>query len=286
MGFRMANIDGRAALVDGDHYYDVETTSAGGVPSDPMEALTYANELSELNATLNDSEPSGKLADVTLDAPVPRPRNCFGIGLNYADHAAESGMELPTSPVVFTKFPSCIVGPTADVEMRSDGVDYEVELVVVIGLGGKDIAKKDVWDRVVGLTIGQDISDRPLQFSGAPPQFNLGKSFDTFGPIGPYVVSPDLIADPSNLRLSTKINEEVRQDGTTSQLIFDIPSLVSYISHITTLTTGDLIFTGTPDGVGVTQGKLLQHGDVITSVIQDIGTMTNRCVRVSDYATS
>ncbi|MYH88932.1 MAG: fumarylacetoacetate hydrolase family protein [Acidimicrobiaceae bacterium] len=285
MGFRMANIDGRAALVDGVHYYDVETTSAGGVPSDPMEALTYADELSELQATLDTSEPSGRLADVTLDAPVPRPRNCFGIGLNYAAHAAESGMELPTSPVVFTKFPSCIVGPTADVEMRSDGVDYEVELVVVIGLGGKDIAKKDVWDRIVGLTIGQDISDRPVQFSASPPQFNLGKSFDTFGPIGPYLVSPDLVADPSNLRLSTKINDEVRQDGTTSQLIFDIPALVSYISHITTLTTGDLIFTGTPDGVGVSQGKLLQHGDVITSVIQDLGTMTNRCVRVSDYAT-
>ncbi len=285
MGFRMANIAGRAALVDGDNYFDIETTSAGTIPSDPMEALALAAEMSDLQATLSDREPSGRVTDATLDAPVPRPRNCFGIGLNYADHAAESAMEPPNNPLVFTKFPSCIVGPTADVEMRSDGVDYEVELVVVIGAGGKDIAKEDAWNRIVGLTVGQDISDRPMQFSATPPHFDLGKSFDTFGPIGPYLVSPDLVADPSNLRLSTKINDEVRQDGTTSQLIFDVPALVSYISHVTTLTTGDLIFTGTPDGVGVSQGKLLQHGDVITSMIEDIGTMTNRCVRISDHAT-
>ena len=285
MGFRMANIGGRAALVDGDYYYDIETISAEALPSDPMEALTLAVELSELQTTLGDQEPTGTLADVTLDAPVPRPRNCFGIGLNYADHAAESDMELPENPLVFTKFPSCIVGPTADVEMRSDTVDYEVELVVVIGVGGKDIAKEDVWDRIGGLTIGQDISDRPMQFSATPPHFDLGKSFDTFGPIGPCVVSPDLVSDPADLRLSCKVNDEVRQDSTTSNLIFDVPTLVSYLSHITTLTTGDLIFTGTPDGIGMSQQKLLRDGDVITSIIEDLGTMTNRCVRISDYKT-
>ena len=283
MGFRMANIAGRAALVDGEKYYDIEASSSGALPSDPMLALVLAGELAELQARVLDREPDGSLLEVTLDAPVPRPRNCFGIGLNYADHVAESDMEPPKNPLVFTKFPSCITGPTANVEMRSDNVDYEVELVVVIGSGGRDIAKQDVWDRIVGFTIGQDISDRPLQFSGSAPHFDLGKSFDTFGPIGPCVVSTDLVSDPTNLRLITRINDEVRQDGNTADLIFDIPTLVAYLSQITTLTTGDLIFTGTPKGVGWPQRNMLRHGDVITSVIQGLGTMTNRCVRISDY---
>ncbi len=285
MGFRMASIAGRAALVDGEMYYDVSTASSGELPSDPMFTLRRAEDLSELQQTVPDLEPSGSLSEVALDAPVPRPRNCFGIGLNYADHAAEADREPPDTPLVFTKFPSCITGPRADVEMRSDYVDYEVELVVVIGAGGRDIPRQDVWERIAGFTVGQDISDRRLQFAGSTPHFDLGKSFDTFGPIGPYVVSSDLVGDPSNLRLSTRINDELRQDSTTRNLIFDIPTLVSYLSQITTLTTGDLLFTGTPEGVGWAQGKMLRDTDVITSEIEGIGTMTNRCVRVSDYRT-
>ena len=284
MGFRLANIAGRAALVAGDRYTDLATHSSGVFGPDPMEALARPDLLSELSASLDESSVTGHLSDVVLGPPVPRPQKSFGIGLNYRAHAEEGGMDLPDSPLVFTKFPSCIVGPTADVALRSDGCDYEGELLVVIGTGGRDIAIADAWDHVAGLTVAQDISDRPMQFAAKPPHFDLGKSFDTFGPTGPVLVSLDEMPDRNDLRIVTEVNGEVRQDDTTANLIFDVPTLISYLSHITTLVTGDVIFTGTPEGIGAAQGKFLADGDVITTTIDGIGTMTNRCVRVSDYA--
>lgn len=283
MGFRLANVNDRAVLVDGDHYYDIHEISGGTLSADLMVALAEPAQLAALSASLSDHDPTGTLADVTLGPPVPRPEKSFGIGLNYQNHADEAKMDLPENPLVFTKFPSCLVGPTADVEMRSDGVDYEAELVVVIGQGGKDIAPADAWNHVVGIMCGQDISDRPAQFSAKPPHFDLGKSFDTFGPIGPYLVSTDLVEDPANLRLVCKVNGEIRQDDSTANLIFDVPTLITYLSRITTLKTGDLIFTGTPEGIGWSQGKLLTDGDILTTEIEGLGAMSNRCVRVSDY---
>lgn len=283
MGFRLANVGGRAALVEGDDYFDLETVSGGTLGSDPMDALDSPDRLHELTAGLGDAAPTGSLGDVTLDAPVPRPRNCYGIGLNYKAHADESSMELPPAPMVFTKFPSCIVGPTADVEMRSDSVDYEAEIVAVIGTGGKDIAEADAWSHVVGLTAGQDISDRPVQFASKPPHFDLGKSFDTFGPMGPTLVSLDQFDDLDNVRVTGSVNGEERQNAPMSSMIFSIPVLIAYLSRITTLQTGDVIYTGTPDGIGFAQGKLLKDGDVITTTVDGVGTMTNRCVRVADH---
>jgi 2,4-didehydro-3-deoxy-L-rhamnonate hydrolase len=280
MGFRLANVDGRAALVDGEHYYDLATISNGSISSDPMTALGHAAELLTLASKLDGRKPRGLLADVTLGPPVPSPQKSFGIGLNYLDHAAEGSMEVPKNPLVFTKFPSCLVGPTADVELRSDFCDYEGELVVVIGPGGKDIAADRAWAHVVGVTIGQDISDRETQFAANPPHFDLGKSFDTFGPIGPVLVSTDEIADPGALRIITTVNGEERQNDTASNMVFDVPTLIAYLSHVTTLVTGDLIFTGTPAGVGAAQGKFLADGDVIVTTIGGIGAITNRCVRV------
>ncbi len=283
MGFRLANVAGRAALVAGDRYYDLEAESGGSLGPDPMAALAEPTRLAELSAGLADRAPTGALADVVLGPPVPRPQKSFGVGLNYHAHAAESSMEVPEQPLVFTKFPSCLVGPNADVEMRSDGVDYEGELVVVIGPGGKDIDRSAAWDHVVGLTVGQDISDRPTQFAASPPHFDLGKSFDTFGPIGPVLVPVDEVDDRDALHLVTTVNGEVRQDDTTANLIFDVPALVSYLSQITTLETGDIIFTGTPEGIGAARGTFLADGDVIVTTIDGIGTMRNRCVRVSDH---
>lgn len=283
MGFRIANIDNRAALVANGHYYDLETISGGSLDPDPMAALTSPLQLSALNIELDGYSPTGAVADATLGPPVPRPSKSFAVGLNYRAHAAESSMKVPKNPLVFTKFPSCIVGPTTEVEMRSDSCDYEGELVIVIGPGGKDIVPKDAWDHVIGLTVGQDISDRAAQFAAEPPHFDLGKSFDTFGPIGPVLVSTEEFADPSNLRITTSINGESRQDDTTANMIFDVPTLISYLSHITTLVTGDIIFTGTPEGIGVSHGAFLSDGDEITTAIDGIGSMTNRCRRVSDY---
>ena len=246
-------------------------------------ALAAPDRLAALSAELDGRGPTGTVGGAKLGPPVPRPQKVFGIGLNYGSHAAEGGMDVPESPLVFTKFPSCLVGPDADVELRSDGVDYEGELVVVIGPGGKDIDPADAWDHVAGLTVGQDVSDRPAQFAAKPPHFDLGKSFDTFGPIGPVVVSVDEVADRNDLRIVTTINGETRQDDTTANLIFDVPELISYLSHITTLETGDLIFTGTPEGIGAARGQFLADGDVIVTTIHGIGTMTNRCVRVADH---
>lgn len=153
MGFRFANVDGRAALVHGDRYTDLATHSQGAFSPDPMQALERPDLLNELSDQLTDASATGLLADVTLGPPVPHPQKIFGIGLNYATHVAESGMEPPSSPVVFTKFPSCLTGPTGDVEIRSGGCDYEVELVVVIGRGGRDISPDDEEDHVVTTTI-------------------------------------------------------------------------------------------------------------------------------------
>lgn len=286
MGFRLCNIGGRAAIVEGDHYFDVATMTDGEVGPDPMAVLAYGDRLAELSSGLSEATATGLLADVVLGPPVPRPQKSFAIGLNYRAHAAEGGMEVPDNPLVFTKFPSCIVGPTTDIELRSDGCDYEGELLVVIGTGGKDISVDDAWDHVLGLTVAQDISDRPAQFAAKPPHFDLGKSFDTFGPIGPVLVSTDEVSDRDRLRIVTEINGEVRQDDTTASMIFDVPTLISYLSHITTLVTGDVIFTGTPEGIGATQGKFLADGDVITTTIEGIGVMTNHCVRVTDYRPS
>ncbi len=282
MTYILANVDGRAALVASGHCYDLETVSGGEFGPDPMAALDDADRLAALTAELDEHDASVSLAAAVLDPPVPRPRNVFAIGLNYQAHADEGSMEVPANPLVFTKFPSCLVGPTTDIELRSDAVDYEGELVVVIGRGGKDIEPVAAWDHVVGLMVGQDISDRAVQFAASPPHFDLGKSFDTFGPTGPVMVSPDSV-ERDRLRIVTEVNGEVRQDGTTDQLIFDIPTLVSYLSRVITLATGDLIFTGTPDGIGAVQGRFLADGDVITTRIDGIGTLSNRCVRTTDH---
>ena len=284
MAFRLANIEGRAALVSGDAYYDLENISNGNFSGDPMQALERLSELSALGAQLDNLEPSGQLADIELGPPVPNPKNCYAVGLNYRNHAEESNMDIPPVPMVFTKHTSCISGPTANIEMRSDYVDYEAELVAVIGKPGKDIARDDAWQHVAGLCVGQDISDRPMQFSAAPPQFNLGKSFDTFGPIGPVLTSLDSLDDYHSMEIQCDVSGELRQKDNVDDLIFDIPFIISYLSEIVTLNTGDVIFTGTPAGVGVIDGKYLRDGEILTTSIAGLGTLRNRCVRVADHS--
>ena len=284
MSYKLANIEGRAALVEGENYYDLETLSSGKFDKDTSNALNNLNGLSELSKDLSKSEPTGLLRNVRIDAPISAPKNCFAVGLNYKNHAEEAGMDIPAVPMIFTKHTTCLVGPNATIEMRSDHVDYEAELVVVIGSTGKDIQKDKAWDHVAGLCVGQDISDRTVQFSSKPPQFNLGKSFDTFGPMGPYLISPDLLEDKDSLQIECKVNEEIRQKDNTNDLIFNIPSIISYLSEILTLNTGDVIFTGTPGGVGVMEGKFLKEGDVLRTSIQGIGVLENKCKRISDHS--
>jgi 2-keto-4-pentenoate hydratase/2-oxohepta-3-ene-1,7-dioic acid hydratase in catechol pathway len=276
MTFRLANVAGRASLVDGDHHYDLEAATSGRLGPDPMRAVESFRTLHDVDLT--DLEPTGSLAEATLGPPVPTPTNCFGIGLNYRSHVAEAAMDLPTAPVVFAKFPSCIAPPDTDVVLVGDAVDYEAELVVVIGEGGRDIRAADAWTHVAGVTAGQDISDRALQFAADPPHFDLGKSRDTFGPLGPVLVSPDAFADPDDIAVECSVNGERRQSATTAQLIFSVPFLVEYLSAVMTLHPGDVIFTGTPEGVGIASGNLLRPGDLIETTLAGIGTLTNRCV--------
>jgi 2,4-diketo-3-deoxy-L-fuconate hydrolase len=279
MGYRLANVADRAVLVDdGGDWYDLAAVSGDHRLADPLAALGDPAALHAAADGLGSATPGGAGDRNVLGPPVPRPRQVFAVGLNYRSHAEESGMDAPPTPLIFTKFAGCLVGPTADVELRAATVDYEVELVVVIGPGGRDIAAADAWDHVAGLTVGQDISDRALQFASAPPHFDLGKSRDGYGPIGPVVVSTDLVPDPADLALSCSVNGELRQDDRTSGLIVDIPALIGYLSGILTLHPGDLIFTGTPSGVGMADGRFLAPGDVLESRIEGIGSLRNHCV--------
>ena len=280
MAFTFANVNGKSALVRKNSFYDLEAISDGAVSADPMEALTTPEALHDLSANLEAFAASGNVDDVVLGAPVPRPTNSFGIGLNYQTHVDEAAMETPDVPMVFAKLPTCITGPTSDVQMRSGECDYEGELVVVIGPGGKDINEDQGWEHVVGLTVGQDFSDRGAQFMNAPAQFTLGKSMDSFGPTGPVLVSTDSFPDPADLELRTWVNGELRQQDRTSSLIFSIPKLIAFISRFVTLKTGDLIFTGTPEGVGFRNGVFLTDGDLVRTSIEGIGTLENRCIKM------
>ena len=280
MSIRLANLGGRASLLVGDGAIDVARASGGRFSTDPMAALAEWDCFAEWARDRSDADVTTAFAATDLGPPVPRPAKVFGIGMNYRDHAAEAKLEIPRAPVVFTKFPNCISGPFADVELVSDRVDWEVELVVVIGRRGKRIAEKDALAHVAGYTVGQDVSERRMQFADKPPQFSLGKSLDGYGPIGPALVSLDAFADPNDLGLTCDVGGARMQDGRTRDMIFGVAELVSYLSRFCTLEPGDLIFSGTPAGVGSTRDprRYLAVGEEIVSTIEGIGTMRNRCV--------
>ncbi len=276
--FRLLNVSGRSALeVDGT-WFDLATVAGDETLADPMTAIARSAELHALSDHCAGSAPGGDVDTTPLGPPSPRPRQVFGIGVNYADHAAESGLEAPPAPLTFTKFPSAVAGPTADVPLSGEMVDWEVEIVAVIGSRCSRVDRDRAWDVVAGLTLGQDVSDRAVQFTNTPPQFSLGKSFPAYAPIGPALVSVDSFDDPDDLALWCDVSGERMQSARSSQMIFSIPTLVAYLSSICTLEPGDLIFTGTPDGVGMARGRFLAEGDVIESGAEGIGGLTNRCV--------
>lgn len=278
MGYRLGTVDGRAVLVDDqDDWYDLGTLAGDDRLADPLVAVGRPERLDEAAAAMADATPDGVVAETTLGPPVPSPRQVFAVGLNYRSHAEESGMDVPPTPLVFTKFPASITGPDAVVDLRSTTVDWEVELVLVIGRGGRDIPAARAWDHVAGVTVGQDLSDRVLQFASSPPHFDLGKSRDGYGPIGPLVVPVAGLGDPDDLALRCSVNGALRQDDRTSGLIFPVPALIEYLSGILTLLPGDLVFTGTPAGVGVSSGTFLAPGDVIESTIDGVGTLRTTC---------
>ena len=272
---KVANVEGRAALVLGDEISDVATTSDGRFGPDPMALYERWDDFAAFAATVTTA--TGPFDEAQLGNPVPRPRQVFAIGLNYRSHAEESGMTLPEVPIVFTKFPASLNGPFDDIELVGDANDWEVELVAVIGRTADRVPRGDAWSHVAGLAVGQDISDRQLQFA-AGSQFSMGKSRRGYGPIGPWVVTPDELADPDDLALGCSVNGETVQDARTSDLIFDVATLVAELSAVLTLLPGDVIFTGTPEGVGVARKppRFLQPGDRLDTWIEGIGTIRNR----------
>jgi len=277
---RLVNHAGRLGLDVAGRFVDLELHSGKRFSSDPMSAFGEWDAIRTWAAEQTTGD-AGPLVDPEkLASPVPNPTQVFAIGLNYRDHAEEAKLPIPEVPMVFTKFPTCLVGPNADVPLTSDRVDWEVEQVVVIGREASRVPAARAWDYVAGFTVGQDISDRRLQFAGKPPQFSLGKSATAFGPMGPALVSLDEFADPDALRLRCWVAGELMQESTTGNLIFSVPQLIEYISNYCVLTPGDLIFTGTPGGVGSVRDprRYLVEGETIESEIEGIGRLSNRCV--------
>jgi 2-keto-4-pentenoate hydratase/2-oxohepta-3-ene-1,7-dioic acid hydratase in catechol pathway len=221
-------------------------------------------------------------AKVRLLPPVPDPEKVICVGLNYADHARESGVSPPEEPVLFNKFPSALTahGQPIVLPRESQEVDYEAELVVVIGRGGRHIAQQDALDHVAGYCPGHDVSARDWQLHKPGKQWLLGKTFDTFAPYGPALVTRDEAPDPSNLRIQFRLNGRTLQDSSTKELIFPIDALIAYISQVCTLKPGDLIFTGTPPGVGFARKPpiFLQPGDIAEVEIEELGVLSNPVV--------
>ena len=273
---KLANIQDRAVLVVGDNVADIATVSDGRFGPDPMALYDDWDAFVEFAAGVTSG--TAPLDESVLANPVPRPRQVFAIGLNYASHAAESGMAVPSVPATFTKFPASLSGPFDDIEIVGDTIDWEVELVAVIGRHADRVDVVDGWHHVAGLTVGQDISDRTLQFA-AGAQFSLGKSRRGYGPMGPWVVTPDELANRDDLELGCSVDGEIVQQARTSDLIYDVPRLVAELSAILPLLPGDVIFTGTPAGVGATRqpARFLQPGASLESWIEGIGTIRNRC---------
>ena len=280
MTLKFACKDGRAQLVVGpdNHIVDLERAGGGRFTSEPIDAFRRWAEVREFAATCTDPGVPCSVHD--LNAPSPWPSQVFGIGLNYRKHAEESGAPVPTSPLTFTKFPSSVGNPNADVPIVGGAVDWEVELVVVISTGGRDIAEADAWDHVAGVCIGQDISDRKLQMATQPPQFNLGKSRRNYSPFGPWLVDAKDLPGRDALEISCTVNGTEMQRETTDDLIFSVPQQISYLSGIVQLLPGDVIFTGTPGGVGMARKPpvFLKPGDVIESTLTGLSHTVNRCV--------
>jgi acylpyruvate hydrolase len=234
-----------------------------------------------INKHAEKSETNGLLLDlnaVKLHAPVSNPRKIVCLGLNYSDHAREAGKPEPKEPILFSKPPTAIADPEQPIlyPRISKKVDYEVELALVIGKKGKDILAEEAFNYIAGYTVFNDVSARDIQFGDG--QWFRGKSFDTFAPLGPCLVTKEHIPELNHLRLGTIVNGEPRQNGTTANMIFKVPHLVSFISQVMTLEPGDIIATGTPAGVGIfakPEPKLLKPGDIVEAWIENIGTLRN-----------
>jgi 2-keto-4-pentenoate hydratase/2-oxohepta-3-ene-1,7-dioic acid hydratase in catechol pathway len=257
----------RTGVIEGDRIYT--TTS--------VDSMQYTIRRGMTPRRTHDSMP---LEAVKLEIPV-RPSKIIAIGRNYADHAKETGSDVPTAPIIFAKFPSSLIAHQETItwdESITKQVDWEGELAVVIGKRARNVNEDEALNYVFGYTIADDVSARDLQIR-IDSQWTRGKSLDTFCPLGPWIVTREEIPDPHQLSIKTKVNGKVRQDGNTKDFIFNIPTLISYCSRMFTLEPGDLILTGTPSGVGegMKPPTYLKDGDVVSITVDGIGELSNPC---------
>jgi 2-keto-4-pentenoate hydratase/2-oxohepta-3-ene-1,7-dioic acid hydratase in catechol pathway len=274
-------VDGRTRLgkVVGDHVVDISAVAPDA--GDSMRVLL--GQLDDVRAAIEAvDEPAFALSEVTLEAPVADPQKYLAIGMNYQDHADEAaaaGKPVPTSQLWFNKQVSCINGPFSDVDVPKsapDMVDYEAEMGVVIGKRCRHVSREDARSVIAGYCVINDVTARDWQFRS--PTFTLGKSFDTHGPIGPWITTDDEIADPHALTMTLELNGEVRQQSSTGKMIYDIFEQIAYLTEVMTLEPGDLIATGTPAGVGIASNRFMKAGDVVRVAIDGLGAIENRFV--------
>ncbi len=276
---RIVNAADRACLVVGDGLTDIESASGGSLPADPQALYEHWDDLHHWAAGHDGSATQPYRAEL-LGPPAPQPRQVFAIGLNSRDHAVESKMDVPGTPVVFTKFPASITGPSAVVSLPAGSVDFETELVVVLGRESYRVPAAQAWDHVAGLTLSQDLSERELQLKPPAPQFNLGKSYPGFAPMGPELVTPDEFPDRDDIGLGCHLNGEQMQKSRTSDMIFPVAEIITYLSSILPLYAGDVIYTGTPAGIGMARrpARFLHVGDELLTSVEEIGSMRTQFI--------
>ncbi len=264
-------LDDKVVGLRGTGFHDLISVMAGGAETRALvENWIYQPA----------AEHTMALSEVTVLAPVPRPSKLICVGLNYRDHAIESNMEIPKVPTLFSKFSSAVIGPGANIVLPKNSAqpDYEAEFAFVIGMGGRHIAAGDWKQHVFGYTMINDVSARDIQL--ATTQWLMGKTFDTFAPMGPYIVTADEIQDPHALDITMRINGELLQSSNTRELIFKIPELIAYISSVVTLEPGDVVSTGTPAGVGFARKppRYLRPGDDVIVKVDQLGELRNPVV--------
>lgn len=274
----------RAALAVADGYIDLHATDRG-LPTCMKALLAASPAIRKAAADTATCKNAVKYAAnaVKLLPPVTNPAKILCIGLNYRDHAIEGNKPIPDEPVIFGKFPNTLIahGDPIKLPKVAKKVDYEAELVIVIGKTGKNIPNNDsAFEYVGGYTVGHDVSARDWQFIGAEKQWIIGKTFDTFAPTGPVLVTTDELTNPHKLQVQLRLNGTTLQNSNTKEFIFGVPHVLWYLSQCVTLEPGDLIFTGTPPGVGIarTPPILLKAGDVAEVEIEGIGTLRNPVV--------
>lgn len=277
-GTRVVAVDPSAG---DDRYVDLAAVDAS-LPASLRELLAAEGGVERAAAAAEKGLAAGQFVEGTIQAPIPDPGKVICIGLNYRDHAEESGMAIPEEPVCFSKFGNTIIGPGESIRLPavSQQVDYEAELVVVIGKRAYGVAREDAFDYVAGYMNGHDVSARDWQIGKPGKQWLLGKTPDTFAPIGPWLVTRDEVADPHAMDISLRLNGETMQSGNTREFIFGVDELIAYLTQIMTLEPGDIIFTGTPPGVGMARDPqvFLKPGDQVEVEIAGLGVLGNPVV--------